>query len=63
MKTTEAACLSEELCRLLREEGQIVSLGDYCIERVRGCLSMLTSRKYCVTLSYKMSACRSPCTV
>ena len=47
VKTTGAACVSEELCRLKEEEeevGQIVSLG---IERVRGrlaILSMLTVR-------------------
>ena len=39
MKTTEA----EELCCLLREEdvGQIVSLGGFHIERVRGRLQIL----------------------
>ena len=39
MKTTEIARVSEELCHLLKEEeeeGQIVSLGDSRIERVRG---------------------------
>ena len=51
MKTTGAACVSEELCRLLKEEeeevGQIVSLGDSRIQRVHGrlaILSMLTVR-------------------
>ena len=43
MKTTEAACIGEELCCLLREEdvGQIVSLGGFHIECVRGCLHIL----------------------
>ena len=43
MKTTEAACVGEELCCLLREEdvGQIVSLGGFHIECVRGCLHIL----------------------
>ena len=36
MKTTGAACVSEELCRLLNE----VSLGDSYIERVRGRLAI-----------------------
>ena len=50
VKTTGAACVSEELCRLLKEEeevGQIMSLGDSRIQRVRGrlaILSMLTVR-------------------
>ena len=52
MKTTGAACVSEELCRFKEEEEeeeerQIVSLGDSRIERVRGrlaILSMLTVR-------------------
>ena len=43
-----AACVSKELCRLLKEDvGQIESLGDSHIERVRGrlaILSMLTVR-------------------
>ena len=43
LKTTEAACVSEELCCLLREEdvGQIVSLGCFHIERVCGRLHIL----------------------
>ena len=43
MKTTEAACIGEELCCLLRKEdvGQIVGLGGFHIERVRGCLHIL----------------------
>ena len=49
MKTTGAACVSEELCLFLKEEdvGQFVSLGDSRIDRVRGrlgILSMLTVR-------------------
>ena len=40
MKTTGAACVSEELCRLLKEE-EIVSLGDSHIQRVRGGLAIL----------------------
>ena len=53
MKITETACVSDELCRLLKEEEeeeedrQIVSLGNSCIKRVRDCiafLSMLTVR-------------------
>ena len=45
MKTTGAACVSEELCRLLKEEevGQIVSLGDSRIQRVRGRLAILST--------------------
>ena len=36
MKTTGAACVSEELCREEEEEEEeIVSLGDSRIERVR----------------------------
>ena len=43
MKTTDAACIGEELCCLLREEdvGQIVSLGSFHIERVRCRLHIL----------------------
>ena len=56
MKITETACVSDELCRLLKEEveeeeeeedRQIVSLDDSHIKRVRDCiafLSMLTVR-------------------
>ena len=54
MKTTGGACVSEEVCRLLKEEEEeeeeeeeIVSLGDSRIQRVRGrlaILSMLTVR-------------------
>ena len=54
MKITETACVSGELCRLLKEEEeeeeedrQIVSLDDSHIKRVRDCiafLSMLTVR-------------------
>ena len=48
MEITETACVSDELCRLLKEEvGQIVSLGDSRIKRVRdriAFLSMLTVR-------------------
>ena len=51
MKITETACVSDELCRLLKEEEeedrQIVSLGDSRIKRVRdniAFLSMLTVR-------------------
>ena len=58
VKTTGAACVSEELCRLLKEEeeevGQIVSLGDSRIQRVRvrlAILSTLTVRV--VDLEYK----------
>ena len=40
MKITETTCVSDELCRL---KGQIVSLGDSRIKRVRD-LSMLTVR-------------------
>ena len=42
MKITETACVSDELCRLLKEEEeeeeedrQIVSLGDSRLKRVR----------------------------
>ena len=34
MKTTETTCSSDELCHLLKEDGQIVSLNDSHIERV-----------------------------
>ena len=50
MKITETACVSDELCRLLKEEEEeeeIVSLDDSRIKRVRDCiafLSMLTVR-------------------
>ena len=54
MKITKTACVSDELCRLLKEEEeeeeedrQIVSLDDSRIKRVRDCiafLSMLTVR-------------------
>ena len=47
VKTTGAACVSEELCRSLKEVGQIVSLGDSRIQLVHGrlaILSMLTVR-------------------
>ena len=51
MKITETACVSDELCRLLKEEEQedrqTLSLGDSCIKRVReriAFLSMLTLR-------------------
>ena len=53
MKITEAACVCDELCRLLKEEGQIMSLckilslGDSRIKHVRdniAFLSMLTGR-------------------
>ena len=51
MKITETACVSDELCRLLKEEEeedrQTVSLDDSRIKRVRDCiyfLSMLTVR-------------------
>ena len=36
VKITETACVSDKLCRLLKEEdGQIVSLDDSRIKRVR----------------------------
>ena len=45
MKTTEAACVSDELCCFKEgeeeEDGQIVSLDDYRIERVRDRLASL----------------------
>ena len=44
MKIMETACVSDELCRLLKEEGQILSLGDSRIKRLRDRLSMLTVR-------------------
>ena len=51
MEITEAACVSDELCRLKEEEeeevGQIVSLGDSRIKRVPdhiAILNMLTVR-------------------
>ena len=48
MKTTEAACVSDdELCCFKEEEeedGQIVSLDDSRIERVRDRLDLLTVR-------------------
>ena len=35
MKTTQAACVSFELCRLKEDDvGQIMSLGNSCIKRV-----------------------------
>ena len=45
VKTTEAARVCEELCRLLKEEdvGQIVSLGDFHIEPVCGRLPILST--------------------
>ena len=50
MEITETACVCDELCRLKEEEeevGQIVSLGDSRVKRVRdsiAILSMLTVR-------------------
>ena len=46
METTEAACVSDELCCFKEEEedGQIVSLDDSRTERVRDRLSLLTVR-------------------
>ena len=44
MRTTETTCLSDELCFRKEEDGQIVSLGDSRIERVRDRLNMLTAR-------------------
>ena len=49
VKTTGAACVSEELCHFKEEEEeeeerQIVSLGDSRIERRLAILSMLTVR-------------------
>ena len=42
MRTTETTCLSDELCLCKQEEdGQIVSLGDSRIERVRDRLDLL----------------------
>ena len=49
MKITETACVSDELCRLLKEEEeeeeeedrQIVSLDDSRIKRVRDCIAFL----------------------
>ena len=50
MKITEAACVCDELCRLKEEEeeeeeedGQIVSLGDSRIKRVRDRIAILSS--------------------
>ena len=46
VRTTETTCLSDELC-LCKEDGQIVNLGDFRIERVRDRLdlfNMLTVR-------------------
>ena len=42
MRTTESTCLRDELCLCKEEEedGQIVSLGDSRIERVRNRLDM-----------------------
>ena len=50
MKTTETACVSDELCRFKEEEeeeeeegeGQIVSLGDSRIKRVLDSLATLS---------------------
>ena len=48
MKITETACVSDELCRLLKEEEeeeedrQTVSLDDSRIKRVRDCISFLS---------------------
>ena len=55
MKTTGAACVSEELYRLLKEEevGQIVSLGDSRIQRVRGRLAILSTLTVRVVLYKK----------
>ena len=44
MEITEAACVSDELCRLKEEEvGQIVSLGDSRVKRVRDNIAILSS--------------------
>ena len=47
MKITETASVSDELCRLLKEEEeeedrQTVSLDDSRIKRVRDCISFLS---------------------
>ena len=47
MKITETACVSDELCHLLKEEEeeedrQTVSLDDSRIKRVRDCISFLS---------------------
>ena len=47
MKTTETACMSNELCRFKKEEEeegerQIMSSGDSCIKRVLDCLATLS---------------------
>ena len=46
MEITEAACVSDELCRLKEEEevGQIVSLGDSRVRDRIAILSLLTVR-------------------
>ena len=49
VKTTETACVSDELCCFKEEEeeedGQIVSLGDSRIKRVCGRLAILSMLK------------------
>ena len=52
MKTTGAACVSEEAIEEEEEDGQIVSLGDSRIERVRGNLAILSMLKVIVNLEY-----------
>ena len=45
VKTTETACVSDQLCRFKEEEegeGQIVSSGDSRIKRVLDCLATLS---------------------
>ena len=43
MKITETACVSDELCRLLKEEEdrQIVSLEDSRMKCVRDCIAFV----------------------
>ena len=40
MKTTETACVSDELCRFKEEEEEIVSSGDSRIKRVLDSLAL-----------------------
>ena len=41
MEITEAACVSDELCRLKEEEEEIVRLGDSRVKRVRDNIAIL----------------------
>ena len=46
MEITEAACVCDELCRLIKRRRQIVSLGDSRIKRVRDHIAIFRATEY-----------------